>query len=121
MNPPLIAAAVLIVSAGVAHSYLGERYLLIRLLRRSDLPKLKGDDSFTKQTLRFAWHLTTVEAVGLAVVLMSVGGSEPTAVGARHGIAATCAAGGLLSLVAVRGRHLSRVVLFAIAALIWLA
>jgi hypothetical protein len=62
----LVAAAVLMFLLGLAHSVLGERYLLIRLFRRPDLPTLFGGTAFTTQTLRFAWHLTTVIAWGLA-------------------------------------------------------
>jgi hypothetical protein len=50
-------AAGLAVLLGVAHSYLGERYILVRLFKRSDLPKLFGGQEFTRHTLRFAWHL----------------------------------------------------------------
>jgi len=60
VNTFLAAAALLIPALGAAHSVLGERYILIRLFRRSDLPKLFGSDTFTRRTLRFAWHLTTV-------------------------------------------------------------
>jgi hypothetical protein len=69
----MIAAAVLLVAIGAAHSYLGERYILIRLFRlfRRDLPKLFGSDWFTKRTLRFAWHITTVMFWGFAALLFS--------------------------------------------------
>jgi hypothetical protein len=53
-------AFALVVATGIAHSYLGERYILIRLFKRGDLPKLSVGTEFTKGTLRFAWHLTTV-------------------------------------------------------------
>jgi len=60
MNALLFLAAALALLLAAAHSYLGERYILIRLLRRTDLPRLFGGVEFTKQTLRFAWHLTSV-------------------------------------------------------------
>jgi len=50
----LLIAASLATLLAAAHSYLGERYILIRLLRREDLPKLFGGVEFTKHTLRFA-------------------------------------------------------------------
>ncbi|MBA7630226.1 MAG: hypothetical protein GH143_08270 [Calditrichaeota bacterium] len=53
MNAYLIVGAVLTFAIGLAHSYLGERYILIRLFRRSNLPQLFGSDDFTKRTLRF--------------------------------------------------------------------
>jgi hypothetical protein len=54
----LLAAATLTCLLALAHSYLGERYILTRLFRRDDLPRLLGGTGFTKRTLRFAWHLT---------------------------------------------------------------
>ena len=36
----LLGAAFLIVGIGIAHSWLGERYIISRILRRSDLPTL---------------------------------------------------------------------------------
>ena len=53
-------AALLGFLLGVAHSVLGERYILTRLFRRENLPTLFGGTEFTTRTLRFAWHLTTI-------------------------------------------------------------
>jgi hypothetical protein len=122
MSVLLVVAAILISLLGMAHSYLGERYILVRLFRRTDLPSLFGGQAFTRHTLRFAWHLTTVAWLGLAgllVVLASAGGG-----GAQRQarvISATFAASGVVSLVGSRGRHLSWVVLFIAAVLVWLA
>ena len=118
--PLLIAAGLTMLIAG-AHSYLGERYILIRLFRRDSLPKLLGGVEFTKQTLRLAWHLTSVAWLGLACLLLVLAG--PPSESARtqaHVIAAVFAVSGVTALVGSRGRHLSWVVFFAIAALAWL-
>ena len=56
MQTALYFAAFLVVAVGIAHSYLGERYILIRLFRHEDLPKLFGSTEFTILTLRFAWQ-----------------------------------------------------------------
>ena len=69
-------AALLIVALGLAHSVLGERYILVRLFRRSDLPKIFGSSDFTVQTLRFAWHITTVAWFGLAGLLFAASQGE---------------------------------------------
>jgi hypothetical protein len=117
MNHGLAAAAFLAVLLGAAHSYLGERYILTRLFRRGDLPKLFGGSEFTRQTLRFAWHITTVAWVGLAGLLLAL--AAPGAVDARVMrliIATTFAVSGLAALVGSRGRHLSWILFFAIAA-----
>jgi len=110
----LVAAATLMILLGLAHSVLGERYLLIRLFRRPDLPKLFGGTAFTTRTLRFAWHLTTVIAWGLAAVVLQVG-DLPDADGRRIALilAITLVVSGLLPLIITRGRHLSWLVLFA--------
>jgi hypothetical protein len=121
MNASLLMAAGLAVLLAVAHSYLGERHILMRLLRRPDLPRLFGGIEFTKLTLRFAWHLTTVAWVGFAAILAGQA-LRPAAPWRVQGqvIAATFALSGILALVGSRGRHLSWVVFFAIAALVWL-
>lgn len=120
MNRLLLIAAGVAVLLGVAHSYLGERYLLVRLFRRGELPKLLGSVDFTKRTLRFAWHLTSVAWVGFAGLLVTLASSEDGAgrLEARI-ISATFAASGVLALVGSRGRHLSWILFFAIAGLVW--
>ncbi len=118
----LVIAAALVVLLAVAHSYLGERYLLIRLLRRPDLPKLLGGDAFTKRTLRFAWHLTSVAWCGLAVTVVQLGASAvATRSAVLRTISLTFFVSAVVSLVISRGRHLSWVVFGVVAALIWVA
>ena len=121
MNTPFLTAAGLTVLLGVAHSYLGERYILMRLFRRGDLPKLFGGVEFTQQTLRFAWHLTSVAWMGLAGLLVALALS-PDGTGRTQAqvISVTFALSGVLALVGSRGRHLSWVVFLAIAGLVWL-
>ena len=110
--------ALLAVLLGCAHSYLGERYILVRLFRRTDLPKLFGGTEFTRNTLRFAWHLTTVLAFGFAGLLVALASPTPPApVLLARTMGATFAACGLVALVGSRARHLSWVVFFTMAAL----
>ncbi len=52
----LILASLLIILCGVAHSLLGERYILIRLFKRDNLPHLYGGDDFTKGK-HFSWGI----------------------------------------------------------------
>lgn len=122
MNTPFVVAAVLIALVGVAHSYLGERYILIRLFRRGNLPELFRNADFTKRTLRLAWHITTVLAFGFAavlVVLASPGREDVRTIGRI--ISATFALCGFVALVGSRGSHLSWIAFFAIAGLVWVA
>jgi len=118
MRYALYFAASLAVAVGLAHSYLGERYLLTRLFRREDLPRLMGSADFTKRTLRFAWHLTSVAWWGFAaiMVLLAHPPLSPSLLGMVVGIAFLIHC--LVSLVASKGRHLSWPVFLAIGVIV---
>lgn len=111
----LIAAAVLIAALGIAHSILGEKYI-IRWLLAHDLPRILGGASFTAGTIRFAWHITTVLFLGLAAVLvaLALGAGSATIV---FVIGCTFIVSAALPIWFTRGRHLSWVVLLAAGAL----
>lgn len=116
----LLVAASLIVFIGLVHSVLGERYILIRLFRQP-LPKILGDDSFTRQTLRFAWHLMTVTWYGLAFVLVLIHYESASRTNLLYAVAVTFAITALTALIASRGRHLSWIVFGAIAIICYLS
>lgn len=116
----LTLAALLIFLTGLAHSWLGERYLLRRLFRRDQLPAVLGSTAFTAGTLRFVWHLLTVVWWGLAaLVMLALQGplDSRTVLQMLGGIAAVSA---VFPLVFTRGRHLSWLAFLAIAGLLWL-
>jgi hypothetical protein len=114
----LLIGTILLLIIGIIHSYLGEKYLLIRLFRRDDLPKLLGSDWFTKRVLRFAWHLTTLAWWGFAAILYVL--SNPS-VNVQNEIliiiAVVFALSGVVSLLFTRGKHLSWLFFFTIAAI----
>jgi len=117
MNLALAVAIVLLVVIGAAHSYLGERYILMRLFRRP-LPPLFGSDVFTRRTLRFAWHITTIAWWGAAATLWALASGS-----ARDGIlavSATFAVSAAVALIGSRGRHLAWLVFAIIAVAAWL-
>lgn len=103
----LLVAVVLIVLVGFAHSYLGERYILQRLFRRGELPRLFGGTEFTQNTLRFAWHLTTVAWLGLGGVLLLMAMGRATTQSLGLVIGGTFLIHGVAALVGSRGKHLS--------------
>jgi len=118
----LYTAAGLAVALGAAHSVLGEWFILKRLFRRSDLPKLFGTSEFTIQTLRFAWHITTVAWFGLAALLVHAGRGDLTVSGMLHIVGLTFVASGFLPLLLTRGKHWSWLVLFVIGGIaLWCA
>ena len=116
----LLIAATLTCLLAIAHSFLGERYILVRLFRREGLPRLFGGTEFTKRTLRFAWHLTSVAWLGLAAVLVKLSSHVPSQAELGLLLAGTFATSSLMALVGSRGRHLAWVVFGAIAVLTWL-
>lgn len=114
MQLALYLAAALTILVGVAHSYLGERYILIRLFRGQDLPKLFGDTDFTIRTLRFAWHLTSVAWWGFAVIMLQLAERAPTTIALGATIGAIFLVHAAVTLVGSRGRHLAWPVFLAI-------
>lgn len=114
MTFALVLAAVLAVGVGLAHSILGERYLLMRLFKRDQLPPLLGSTEFTRRVLRFAWHITTVAWFGFAAILVLLARSAASPTAIAWVIAATFLTSAMVSLVPSRGRHLSWVVFLAI-------
>jgi len=116
-----VLAAIMLILIGIAHSYLGERYLLIRLFRREDLPKILGSETFTKNTLRFAWHLTTVAWFGFAALLMQMGSGTLELHLVANVIAITFFVHFLIAIWGSRGRHLSWVIFLAISLLTFYA
>lgn len=121
MNVYFVIAAALIFGIGLTHSWLGERYILIRLFRRQNLPHLFGSDLFTKRTLRFAWHITTLAWSGLAASLLALASSPLNApmLLLSQIIAATFFVSSVVSLFGSRGRHYSWIVFMLIAALVF--
>lgn len=121
MNIHFAAAAVLLLAIGAAHSWLGEKYILIPLFRSATLPRLFGGQEFTRRTLRFAWHLTTVAWWGTAALLLVMSRAQPggSLVSLSTVIAVTLLACAVTSFVGSRGRHLSWVVFLAAALLVW--
>ncbi len=99
--------AILLVFIGVVHSYLGERYILIRLFRKHDLPKLLGGTEFTKNTLRFAWHLTTVAWFGFAALLVHLASGTISLKTIGLIISVTFILHGVVALLGSKAKHLS--------------
>ncbi len=111
----LYAAAFLAFAIGFAHSLLGEKYILTRLFRRENLPKLFGSTDFTIKTLRFAWHLTTIAWWGFAAILILLAHPPVHASSIGAVIACTFAVHFLVAAIGSKGRHLSWIVFLIIA------
>jgi len=121
MRSGLWVAAILLAGIALAHSYLGERYILVRLLKRDNLPQLFGSDRFTKRTLRFAWHITSIAWLGFAAVLGVLAAQGQSIPHVLVAVAVTFVITALVIAVASRGRHLAWPLFLVVAILAWLA
>lgn len=111
----LYAAALLLIGTGIAHSLLGERYVLRRIERLENLPRLMlGGREQMSRVLRFAWHITTVAWLGLATVLLLMAHDRLSHRNVSLVIAATFIVSALASGIPSRGRHLSWIFFLAI-------
>ena len=117
MSTALYIAASLTIVIGVAHSWLGERYIITRLFRRGDLPKLFGGEAFTRNTLRFAWHVTSIAWWGFAAILVSMAGGPPAQQTLGLIIGTTFLVHFAITLIASRGKHFAWPVFLAIGLL----
>ncbi|EJE50069.1 hypothetical protein PMI14_05355 [Acidovorax sp. CF316] len=115
----LATAAVLIWLTGLAHSILGERYILMRLFRREDsLPRVLGSTAFTAGTLRFVWHLITVVWWALACLVFALGRGPVSRDDVLLVVGVTALVSAAFPLYFTRGRHLSWVVFLAVGVLL---
>ena len=114
MSTLYIVAAALCFTVGLAHSVLGERYILIRLLRRPDLPRLFGGTEFTIRTLRLAWHLTTIAWWGAAFMFYRMAYAPLSSAAATRILAGVFLASAAVAFIGSRGRHLAWPVFLAI-------
>lgn len=121
MSTLLIAAGVLSILFGVAHSYVGERRVVALLCGRSDLPPLWGSVALMRRTIRFAWHLTSIAWIGSGALLLLFARhpAEPTARIAIRVIAGTFLVSAGIAFLISRGRHPAWAICLAIAVLAW--
>ena len=111
----LYFAAVLLVAISLAHSLLGERYVLRRLERLDQLPRLVlGGREMMAALLRFAWHITSIAWLGFAAILVLGAHNALSNQSVAWVIAIIFGFSGSVSLVAGRGRHYSWTVFLAV-------
>ncbi len=111
----LYVAAFLLVSIGIIHSVLGERFVLRRLARLDNLPRLVlGGQEMMVPLLRFAWHITTIAWFGFAAIVALMAHGSLSNVSAAWVVAATFLLCGVISVIASRGRHYSWIIFLVV-------
>ena len=125
MQSYLLAAGVLMILIGIAHSVIGE-ILIFRQLRAGTIVPLLPPPPLRERHLRILWanwHLTSALGWGLAALLILIAVAPDPSSYALHVriIAIATLAGSLLVLYATRGRHPGWIGLLVAAVLAWLA
>lgn len=117
ITSPTQLAALLCAVLALGHSLIGEYFLIGPLCRHPErLPRLLGQPQFAAQTLRMAWHLTTLLGLLLAVLIWQLPiGPEATHHQVQPLMALTFGLCALWAAATTRGRHLAWVVLGGIA------
>ncbi|MBI9075957.1 MAG: hypothetical protein JEZ02_11130 [Desulfatibacillum sp.] len=118
MSPLLMTAAILLVAIGLAHSVLGERFLIAPLLADRNM-KIFNKAPLAKNILRFAWHITTVAWWGMAVAVWDLSGKTAVNSLTVYGFVAAFVVTGVMILAWTRGKHVAWIVFFAIAGCLW--
>lgn len=120
MQPYLVAAGVVAILVGVAHSVLGE-LLIFRKLRVGSLIPTQPAPPLESRNVRIiwaTWHLASVFGFGLAAILFALAsrppGADPFAIRVIVGV---FLAGSVLVLVATRGKHPGWIGLLAVSVL----
>lgn len=118
MNTSLLIAALLTALIALAHTLLGERYVL-RPFFAGPVSKLFGSECFMRRTVRYAWHLTSLMGFGFAALLFFFARGPMQHVAALEIVAATFLLASAMSIIMTRGRHFSWVVFLTIGLLSW--
>ena len=112
-----LIAALLCFGGGLAHSVLGERYIVSRLSRCSDLPILFGSTNATVRIIRIVWHLAAIAWLAIAALLFLMA-QGPLATTTVSGVLAMMFLVSAIGAVAVsRGRYLGWPAFVAISAI----
>ena len=107
----------------VVHSWMGEKLLIGPLQNNPHLPVIRGNPKAAPSTLRFTWHVTSVFGLGFAGVLFYYANNPQlvlTAALPLKVLAVTFLVSGFVAIIGSKGRHLSWLVFWVMAVLIWL-
>ncbi len=116
MNAPLFIAGMLAFAIGLIHSVLGEKFVVVPLCG-DNCPPIGRSQSFMRQVVRFAWHITTLLLWGFSALLINMSMASRGLFTARAIVGWTFFVCAIASLIGVRGRHYSWVVFGIIAGL----
>jgi len=119
MNILLLTAALLCFFVGIAHSVLGEKYVLGKIAGAN--LRLRGDTVFMQRIVSLAWHVTSLLLIGFGVVLLNMAFGLHALFTDKAIVGWTFLVAAVMSLIWVRGRHPSWLIFGAIALLVFVS
>ena len=119
MQELYILAAVLAFATPVGHSWLGEKLVVGPLLRSEPLPPVLKPE-INRRLVRWVWHLPSAiwAVLGLYILWAALAGAMTQ--NAAVALGTVFAVSGLANMGATRRVHFGWVLLFGIAACLWL-
>jgi hypothetical protein len=117
VSVPYMIAAALAFGVGTAHSLLGEKYIVSRLMRLEHLPHLAGSDDLTRRIIAFAWHLTSIAWWGFGAILVALAVDGNLTSSVSGVITVVFMASAVLTAVGSRLQHPAWIVFLAISVL----
>jgi hypothetical protein len=123
MNAYFIAAAVLALIVGLAHSVLGEIMIFRRMRKPGRVIPTDGGEILLGSNVRIlwaSWHVLTVFGWGMAAILVWLPRPASGSAAIGHAIEMSMLIGSVLVLIATRGRHPGWIGLLGVAVLVWL-
>ena len=103
----LYVSAAITVFIAATHSYLGEKRILPRLIASADT-LFRRDPALMGSILRWAWHLTSLAWVALALLLIAFTRMPSEMRALPVAIIAGClAVSGVVCFVTTRGKHVA--------------
>jgi hypothetical protein len=122
-NNYLLASAILLIILALAHSLFGEIGMINPLVKSKGVPAFRGSVRFTKDTMRFAWHITSILGLGFAAVILYYGTLDQLDDDERRVLeifTITFAISFVVSLIGSRGKHPAWIAFLLIAIFTWL-
>ncbi|MGH6696951.1 hypothetical protein [Sphingopyxis sp.] len=119
----LLVAAILLFSACIVHSWLGEVMIVRPLLAALPAAGVFGEGHYARTILRLAWHATSIAwcGIGIAIAVMAVAPASRQWALTLTVFAATFCVTAIAMLVTTRGRHKGWLLFLAVAILLQVA
>ncbi|MBT1705821.1 hypothetical protein [Chryseosolibacter indicus] len=123
MNYYLLIASIVAAVICLSHSVFGEIKIIRPIQKLDNLPIVLGSILATKQTLRLAWHVTSVLGLGSAAIFFYYSSEvniSPEGTFVLKTLSFTYFVAFLISLICSKAKHPSWAALVIVSILVWI-